>query len=426
MYIELFIEIRGKIKYIMRTSMATLFSILNALLLAIFSFLNSFSMQSPTNSVPVFAIAIHGGAGTILKKNMSEEKEKEYRQQLTLALNTGYTILQKGGASLDAAEAAVRILEDSPLFNAGKGSVFTNEGTIEMDASVMDGKTLGAGAVAGVTTVKNPIGAARRVMEKSPHVLLTGKGAEKFAAEQGLEIVNPIYFKDSLRFVQWQKLKEQEAHPQPLPKGGETEQLKKNLQDGMKPKGPNGESSSFYYSIPHNLASELEFNMSIAEEADEYPKGTVGAVALDQQGNLAAATSTGGMMNKRYGRVGDSPIIGAGTYANNKTCAVSGTGHGEFFIRLSVARDIAALIEYKGLSVEAAAGEVINKKLAELGGTGGVIAMDAKGNIAMPFNTEGMYRGFVKQGGKIWTGIYKEEVPSPKTQIPSLKQEEKR
>lgn len=323
---------------------------------------------------PKFALAVHGGAGTIIKESMTPELEAEYNAKLKEALNSGYKVLQSGGSSLDAVEIAVKILEDSPLFNAGKGSVFTSAGKNEMDASVMDGKTLKAGAVAGVTTIKNPISAARRVMEKSPHVMLAGKGAEKFAEEQKLEIVAPEYFFDSLRFRQWQKIKD-------------SEKIKLDHSDDrgdMKP------------------AFDMEFNPN-----PDNKYGTVGAVALDQNGNLAAATSTGGMTNKKFGRVGDSPIIGAGCYANNNTCAVSSTGHGEFFIRNVVAYDISALMEYKNLSLTEAAETVIHKKLTASGGTGGVIAIDTKGNIAMPFNTPGMYRGFVKEGEIAEVFIYK-------------------
>lgn len=318
-----------------------------------------------------FALVVHGGAGTILKKNMTDEREKEYNDKLTEALNAGYQVLKKGGSSLDAAISSVKILEDSPLFNAGKGSVLTNEGTVEMDASVMDGKTLNAGAVAGVKTIKNPILAARLVMEKSPHVMLMGKGADDYARKNGLETANPEYFIDSLRYRQWKKLVEEEKA--------------KDDRGGLL------------------LPPVIEPGLQVGQKY-----GTVGAVALDKQGNLAAATSTGGMMNKRYGRIGDSPIIGAGTYAGNKTCAVSCTGHGEYFIRLSVARDVSALMEYKGLSLEQASNEVIHKKLPEIGGSGGLIAIDNKGNIAMPFNTEGMYRGYIKEDGKAVVKIYKE------------------
>lgn len=319
----------------------------------------------------LFALVIHGGAGTILKKNMTDEKEKEYITVLTQALDSGYFLLKNGGTSMNAVISVVKILENSPLFNAGKGSVFTNEGTNEMDASIMDGKTLRAGAVAGVKTIKNPIEAARLVMDKSPHVMLTGKGADDFAREKGLEIVDPGYFKDSVRYKQWQKMLEE----------------KKSID----------ERKGFY------IPAEQEKGLFT-----EQKFGTVGAVALDKLGNLAAATSTGGMTNKRYGRIGDSPIIGAGTYANNNTCAVSCTGHGEYFIRLSVAHDISALMEYKGLSVEQACNELIHKKLPAMGGEGGVIAIDKNANIAMPFNTDGMYRGYIKEDGKAVIKIFKD------------------
>ncbi|MCG3165661.1 MAG: Isoaspartyl peptidase [Bacteroidia bacterium] len=331
-------------------------------------------MSNSTAQSQKFALAIHGGAGTILKESMTPELESAYKQKLKDALNAGYSVLKSGGSSLDAVEVAVKVLEDSPLFNAGKGSVFTAEGTNEMDASIMEGKTLKAGSVAGVTTIKNPISAARAVMEKSPHVMMTGKGAEKFAAEQKLEIVSPEYFFDSLRYKQWQKIKE-------------TEKIQLDHSEDRGDVKP-----SF----------DVEFNPN-----PDSKFGTVGAVALDINGNLAAATSTGGMTNKKFGRIGDSPIIGAGCYANNKTCAVSCTGHGEFFIRSVVAYDISALMEYKNLMLQQAAETVIDKKLTELGGTGGVIAVDAQGNIAMPFNTPGMYRGVVKENGEVEVSIYK-------------------
>lgn len=333
-----------------------------------------FLMSNSTAQSQKFALAIHGGAGTILKESMTPELESAYKQKLKDALNAGYSVLKSGGSSLDAVEVAVKVLEDSPLFNAGKGSVFTAEGTNEMDASIMEGKTLKAGSVAGVTTIKNPISAARAVMEKSPHVMMTGKGAEKFAAEQKLEIVSPEYFFDSLRYKQWQKIKE-------------TEKIQLDHSEDRGDVKP-----SF----------DVEFNPN-----PDSKFGTVGAVALDIYGNLAAATSTGGMTNKKFGRIGDSPIIGAGCYANNKTCAVSCTGHGEFFIRSVVAYDISALMEYKNLMLQQAAETVIDKKLTELGGTGGVIAVDAQGNIAMPFNTPGMYRGVVKENGEVEVSIYK-------------------
>jgi beta-aspartyl-peptidase (threonine type) len=307
-------------------------------------------------------IVIHGGAGTILKKNMTPEREKAYHEALKTALDSGYAVLERGGKSIDAVIAAIKVMEDSPLFNAGKGAVFTNEGKNELDASIMDGSNLMAGAVAGVTTVKNPITAAHAVMMKSEHVMMIGKGAEKFAAEQGLSIVDPSYFFDSTRYKQLLKVKEQES---------------------------NREASLY----------------------DPYIKdkkfGTVGAVALDQYGNIAAGTSTGGMTNKRYGRVGDAPIIGAGTYASNASCGVSATGWGEYFIRLGVARDIAALVEYGNLTVVQAADSVVMKKLPRLGGDGGIIALDRQGNFTMTFCTEGMYRGY-RKAGETKTFIYKD------------------
>ena len=292
-----------------------------------------------------FSIAIHGGAGTITRKNMTPEKENAYRSKLKETLNVGYSILNKGGTSVDAVEATIRIMENSELFNAGKGAVFTNAGTNELDASIMDGRNLKAGAVARVKIVKNPISAARKVMEETWHVMLSGDGADKFAKEQGLDIVDPNYFYTQRR---WDSLKKI--------------QVEKH--------------------------------------------GTVGCVALDKHGNLAAGTSTGGLTNKRWGRVGDSPIIGAGTYANNQTCAVSGTGQGEYFIRGNVAYDVSAIMEYKGKSVGEAAQNVI-RKLSDKGGNGGIITMDSKGNISMPFNTAGMYRGFRKAGQAPEIFIYK-------------------
>ncbi len=313
-------------------------------------------------------LVIHGGAGTITRANMTPEKEKAYREKLNEALQVGYGVLKKGGTSMDAVEATIHVMENSPLFNAGKGAVFTNEGKNEMDAAMMDGKTLQAGSVASVTTIKNPISAARAVMEKSEHVMMIGDGAEKFAKMNGVEIVDPSYFYTETRFNQLQKIK-----------GEEKTQLD---HDG-------GTSSS----------------ENIFTEGNKF--GTVGCVALDAYGNLAAGTSTGGMTNKRYGRVGDAPIIGAGTYADNSTCAVSATGHGEYFIRNVVAHDIAALMAYKGWPVQKAAEEVVMKKLVGRGGEGGVIALDKNGNVAMPFNSAGMYRGFMKNG-KAEVYIYKD------------------
>lgn len=294
-----------------------------------------------------FGLIIHGGAGTITRDKMTPEKETEYITKLKKVLQTGYAILQEGGTSLDAVEASIRIMEDSPLFNAGKGAVFTGAGANELDASIMAGETGQAGAVAGVMEIKNPISAARKVMEETWHVLLAGAGADAFAKEQGLEIVPNSYFHTERRFKSLLKAKE----------------------------------------------NEIEKH------------GTVGCVALDKNGNLAAGTSTGGLTNKRWGRVGDSPIVGAGTYADNSTCGVSGTGQGEYFIRGSVAYDIAAQMEYEKKSVQAAAQAVIDK-LTSRGGTGGVIAMDSKGNIAMPFNTAGMYRGYYLNVSELTVKIY--------------------
>ncbi|MBJ6367381.1 isoaspartyl peptidase/L-asparaginase family protein [Snuella sedimenti] len=317
---------------------------------------------------PKFAIVIHGGAGTILKENMSSETEQEYKEKLEEAIRVGHDILKNGGSSLDAVTKSISVLENSPLFNAGKGAVFTNSGTNEHDASIMDGNTLNAGASAGTTTVKNPINLARSVMDKSPHVMLSGKGAEDFAKKQRLEIVDPSYFYTQPRYESLQRIKESE---------------KTELDHDNK--------TAFY-------------DPSIRDSKF----GTVGCVALDQSGNLAAGTSTGGMTNKRWGRIGDSPIIGAGTYANNNTCAVSSTGWGEYFIRAVVAHDISALMEYKGLSLEAAAKEVIQKKLPKLGGNGGIIAVDKNGNMVMEFNTAGMFRATMNSLGEVFVGMYKE------------------
>ncbi len=299
---------------------------------------------------PKYAIVIHGGAGTITRANLSSEKEKEYIDALNTALDIGEKILKEGGAAIDAVQMVINSMEDSPLFNAGKGAVFTHDGTNEMDASIMDGATQNAGAVGGVTIIKNPINAARAVMEKSDHVFMVREGAEEFAKLNGVEIVDPSYFFTESRFESLQR-------------------------------------------IINDEKTELSGN-----DADEKKHGTVGCVALDINGNIVAGTSTGGMTNKRYGRIGDSPIIGAGTFADNATCGVSSTGHGEYFIRYTVARDIAAMMEYGNKSLNEASEYIINKKLVEKGGTGGIIALDRKGNIAMPFNTEGMYRGWAKDG----------------------------
>ncbi|PWS30592.1 isoaspartyl peptidase/L-asparaginase family protein [Pedobacter paludis] len=316
-----------------------------------------------------YVMVIHGGAGTILKKNMTPEKEAAYVAALTAALNAGYAEIKAGKTSLDAVEATIQVLENDPHFNAGKGAVFTHDGRNELDAAIMDGKSLMAGAVAGVTTIKNPISAARAVMEKSEHVMMFGDGADKFAKEVGLEIVDPKYFWTKER---WDGL--QDAIKE--------DSTKAVLDHGSK-------KSSLLGTINH-----------------DYKFGTVGCVALDKAGNLAAGTSTGGMTNKKYGRVGDSPIIGAGTYCNNETAGISCTGWGEFYIRNVVAKTISDLMEYKGLSV-AEASKIVLDKVGKMGGDGGLIALDKKGNVAMPFNTEGMYRGTVTADGKVEVNIYK-------------------
>ncbi|EAU69460.1 L-asparaginase [Stigmatella aurantiaca DW4/3-1] len=324
------------------------------------------ALASASQARPKWGIVIHGGAGVMSRENLSAEKEARIRASLTEALQAGHAILARGGTSLDAVGAAVRILEDSPLFNAGKGAVFTHDGKNELDASIMDGRTLAAGSVAGLRHVKNPIELARRVMERSPHVMMVGEGAEAFAREQGLELVPPEYFRTEERWEQLQHALEKEKASQGLPPATHV--------------SPRPEDGKF---------------------------GTVGAVALDQAGNLAAGTSTGGMTNKRYGRVGDSPIIGAGTYANAH-CAVSGTGHGEFFIRYTVARDICARVEYLKAPLREAADTVVRDVLVKAGGEGGVIALDAQGQVAMPFNSPGMYRGYMGEDGQPFVAIFQE------------------
>ena len=309
-----------------------------------------------------FSIAIHGGAGTILPALMTPQKELAYRTALNEAIRLGSNILEKGGSSLDAVEAAVVSLENFPLFNAGKGAVFTHKGTHEMDASIMSGLNLNAGAVSGVSKVKNPISLARLVMEKSGHVYLSGQEAEIFASNNGLPIESDNYFYTDERYKQWQDVKDSDT-----------------------------------YQLDHTDKSEQ----------GEKKFGTVGAVALDLHGNLAAATSTGGMTNKKFGRVGDTPIIGAGTYANNHTCAISCTGHGEYFIRAVVAYDISCLMEYKGLSLKQACDFVVKEKLVKMGGEGGLIAIDKIGNIELPFNSDGMYRAFQYADKPIVTEIYR-------------------
>jgi len=307
------------------------------------------------------AIAIHGGAGVIDRAQMAPEREASYLMGLSAALDAGYAILERGGSSLDAVTEAVRLLEDDPQFNAGRGAVLTHDGKAELDASIMDGAGPRAGAVAGIRHVKNPIGLARLVMDKSPHVMLIGEGAEEFAREQGLEFVPNTYFITPYREQELQRALRRELHAEKAPAPGTI-------------------------------------------------TGTVGAVALDGSGNLAAATSTGGTTNKRYGRVGDSPIIGAGTYANNESCAVSATGSGEFFIRSVVAHDIHALVQYKQLSIADAAKEVVQVKLKRAGGDGGIIAIDHSGHIVLEFNCEGMFRGARDSRGRREVAIYQEPV----------------
>ena len=305
-----------------------------------------------------FSLAIHGGAGTLIRGMMTPEKEIAYKNALKNALSKGYEVLKNNGTAIEAVTKAVVELEDSHLFNAGKGSVFTADGTHEMDASIMDGKTLNAGAVSLITGIKNPICLAKDVMEKSEHVFLAGEGALRFAKNLDYAIEDETYFFDELRHQQWQEIKDTDS-----------------------------------FQLDHSLKKDSKF-------------GTVGAVACDQNRNIAAATSTGGMTNKRYGRVGDSPMIGSGNYANNKTCAVSCTGSGEYFIKGVVAYDVSCLMEYKGMSLNEAASEVIHKRILEIGGDGGLIAVDAQGNVAMPFNTEGMYRASKTSEGKEDISIY--------------------
>ncbi len=311
-------------------------------------------------------IVVHGGAGTILRSNMKPETEKQYRDTLTHALMTGYGILRNHGTSLDAVEATIKILEDCPLFNAGKGAVFTHEGTNELDASIMDGRTLKAGAVAAVKHIKNPIALARLVMDRSKHVMLTGDGAEAFAKEQGVALVPQEYFFTQRRWNDLLKAREADRK-----------------QDSL-----------------NRLNKQLN-----PVDTSESKHGTVGCVAIDEQGNISAGTSTGGITDKRFGRIGDSPIIGAGTYADDSTCGVSATGDGEYFIRVGVARTIAALMEYKNLSVQQATEEAI-KKVGKLGGTGGAIALDKDGHIGIYFNTEGMYRAYIDENGRPVVKIY--------------------
>ncbi len=318
--------------------------------------------QSPAPSKSEYAIVIHGGAGTILKKNMTPEREAKYRAALDSALTVGEQILADGGAAIDAVEHTIHFLEDSPLFNAGKGAVFNHEGKNELDASIMQGSDQNAGAVGGLSTIKHPISAARAVMEQSEHVLLTGAGAEQFAQEQGLESVDPSYFYTEARWNSLQRV----------------------------------------------IAEEKGVELSESDDPNDKKHGTVGCVALDKAGNIVAGTSTGGMTNKRYNRFGDVPIIGAGTYADNATVGVSCTGHGEYFIRYAVAHDVHARMLYLEEPLETAADHVVNTTLVEKGGSGGLIAIDRYGNVSMPFNSAGMYRGYAKPGER-YVGIYDDE-----------------
>ena len=322
-----------------------------------------FAQQTAPNKTNTgkYVLAIHGGAGTLNKSQFTPALEAKYKSGLDSALLVGNAILEKGGTALDAVEATVKVLENNPLFNAGKGAVFTNEGVNELDAAIMDGKTLAAGSIAGVRTIKNPIAAARAVMEKSEHVLLSGRGAETFAAAQGIEIVDPSYFYTPERWKGLQRAKQRDS----------LDQLKK--------------------------AGQVAYETENEEQRRKDKYGTVGAVALDTHGNLAAATSTGGMTNKKWGRIGDAPIIGSGTYANNNTVAISCTGWGEYFLRLVMAKSISDRMEFGGQSLALASETLVMKELPALGGDGGLIAVDKNGNIALPFCTEGMYRGFIKK-----------------------------
>jgi beta-aspartyl-peptidase (threonine type) len=333
--------------------------------------------QTAAASGHKWAVVLHGGAGVIERKSMSAETDAAYRVALKRSVQAAADVLEKGGSSMDAVEAAITLMEDDPLFNAGKGAVFTAEGKNELDSAVMDGATMKAGAVAGVTRTRHPISLARAVMEKSPHVMVIGTGADQFAATVGLEQVDPSYFFTERR---WQSL---------------IRQLKK--EGAPLPQRPAG--------VPPAPAG----GMAEIEPPDAHKYGTVGVVALDKIGNIAAGTSTGGTQAKRWGRVGDSPIIGAGTYASNQSCAVSATGTGEYFIRLTVARTICSLVQYKGMKLQAAVDEVVQKELGAIHGDGGVIAIAPDGELAWSFNTPGMYRARIVEGGEVQMGIYGDE-----------------
>ena len=324
-----------------------------------------------------WAVVLHGGAGVIERSSMTPEAEKQYRAGITEALNAAAAVLDKGGSSLDAIEAAIKLLEDNPMFNAGRGAVFAADGTNQLDAAMMDGKTMMAGAVADVQHTRHPISLARAVMEKSPHVFLIGSGADAFAAHEHLEQVPPSFFFTERR---WQALvKELKKEGQPIP------------------------------ARPEGAPPEPAKPMAFFETPEAHKYGTVGVVALDRNGNVAAGTSTGGLTAKRWNRVGDTPVIGAGTYASNQSCAVSGTGTGEYFIRLTVARTICALVQYKGMALQAAADEVIQKQLTALKGDGGIIALTPDGQMAWSFNTPGMFRAKLAEGGTAQIGIYRDE-----------------
>ena len=312
-----------------------------------------------------FTIAIHGGAGTIVKEDMTPELEEAYQMGLLQGMRAGYAVLEQGGSAINAVKAAIVLLEDNVLFNAGKGAVFTKKGVQEMDAAIMDGSSLGAGAVTGVRNVRNPIELATEVMLNSNHVFLSGKGASDFAIKQGIKLEPDEYFFSQFRYDQWKSIRDSDT-----------------------------------YSLDHT-------HQRLEELMRDKKFGTVGAVACDQHGNVAAATSTGGMTNKKFGRIGDSPMIGAGTYANNATCGVSCTGHGELFIRAVAAHDVSCLMEYKGLSLEKAMNIVVHEKLMAIGGEGGMIGVDSKGNAALVFNTQGMYRAYKSSDGTEMVAIYK-------------------
>jgi beta-aspartyl-peptidase (threonine type) len=312
-----------------------------------------------------YTLVIHGGAGTILKEDMTPELERAYQQALQQAMNAGFAVLEQGGSAINAIKATIVILEDNMLFNAGRGSVFTKKGVQEMDAAIMDGRTLDAGSVTGVRNVRNPIELATEVMQNSNHVFLSGKGASDFAIKQGIKLEPDEYFFSQFRYDQWKAIRDSDT-----------------------------------YSLDHT-------HQRLEELMRDKKFGTVGAVACDQEGNIAAATSTGGMTNKKYGRIGDSPIIGSGTYANNQTCGISCTGHGEMFIRAVAAHDVSCLMEYKGLSLQEAMEVVVHEKLMAIDGEGGMIGVDSQGNAAMVFNSQGMYRGYKSSDGNSVVAIYK-------------------